>query len=202
MIVIRRQPDIIRASYAQYVAGGGTFGLARYLDSHSRAQGALTRAYKAPAFEYDHFDYDRLIARYDAAFGADRVHVYPYEWIRDQDAFLNRLRADLGVDLPPLPPAASGSVNRSLGRWGQTVLRGVNLFTRQSVVNKTWLVPLPGGQIFRHAAKRAIQFVPWQGRDTLPAEVAAFVADRYRASNARLAALRPDLPLADLGYPL
>jgi hypothetical protein len=34
VIFIRRQPDAVRASYSQYLAAGGTFGLRRYLDTN------------------------------------------------------------------------------------------------------------------------------------------------------------------------
>lgn len=202
IVFIRNQIDILRASYAQYVSGGGTWGQARYFDSASRVRGALTRAWKAPVFEFEHFEFDRLIAIYDALFGADRVHVYPYEWLADREALIARMEADLGLAFSARPPAGRRA-NPSLGSAAMGVVRFANLFTRQSVVNKSWLIDLPGGQVLRHAAKRAARHIPFANRT--PARLPAAVRDKaqyfYADSNRRLLTLR-DLPLAELGYPL
>jgi hypothetical protein len=199
VIFVRNQREIVRATYAQYVSGGGTWSLRRYLAGKAGRHGALTRSYKAPAFEWEHFAFDYLIARYDALFGQDSVHVYPYEWLREPEAFLVRLRRDLGVALP-VEAAVRPRANRSLGRGALVALRLVNLFTRQSVVNKTTLIDLPGGQILRHAAKWLIGRLPSRPFE-LPTDIAAHIDAFYGPSNARLAAMR-GLPLAKLGYPL
>ncbi len=200
VLFIRNQREIVRAAYAQYVSGGGTFSLKRYLDSQQHLRGALTRPYKAPAFEWEHFEFDRLIAHYDRLFGRENVHVYPYEALRDRPALLRRLRRELGVALP-LSLAEGGGANRSLGAGALLALRFANLFTRQSVVNKSWLVDLPGGQVLRHAVKRALALFP-AGRFTLPGATLERIEAHYAEANRRLAALRPDLPLEELGYPL
>ena len=199
VIFVRNQREIVRATYAQYVAGGGTWSLRRYLGGKVGRHGALTRSYKAPAFEWEHFAFDRLVAHYDALFGAESVHVYPYEWLREPEAFLLRLRRDLGVAVPA-SVAARPRANRSLGRAALLALRFANLFTRQSVVNKTTLIDLPGGQGLRHAAKWLVKRLPSRPF-RLPADIEAHIDSFYGASNARLADRR-DLPLAALGYPL
>ena len=199
VIFVRNQREIVRATYAQYVSGGGTWSLRRYLGGKAGRHGALTRSYKAPAFEWEHFAFDRLIAHYDALFGEESVHVYPYEWLREPEAFLLRLRRDLGVTVP-VAIAARPRANRSLGRGALLALRFANLFTRQSVVNKTTLVDLPGGQGLRHAAKWLVKRLPSQPF-RLPADIEAHIDAFYGESNARLAAAR-ELPLAALGYPL
>lgn len=207
VVFIRNQPDIVRSTYAQYVSGGGTWGLSRYLHTHSRVRGALTRAYKAPAFEFEHFEFDRLITIYDELFGADRVHVFAYEALRDRDAILARLLTEVGLTLPEdFAPAASA--NRSFGPASLLALRFVNLFTRQSVVNKSWLIDLPGGQGIRHGAKWVLGRLPGSSArgHRLPDAVHRRVVEHYAASNRRLAAMLDatgrGLPLAELGYPL
>ncbi len=199
VIFVRNQHEIVRATYAQYVSGGGTWSLRRYLGGKAGRHGALTRSYKAPAFEWEHFAFDRLIAHYDALFGAESVHVYPYEWLREPEAFLIRLRRDLGVALP-VGLEARPRANRSLGGGALLALRIANLFTRQSVVNKTTLIDLPGGQGLRHAAKWLVRRFPSRTL-RLPADIEAHIAAFYGESNARLAERR-GLPLAALGYPL
>ena len=100
----------------------------------------------------------------------------------------------------PAEVATGPRANRSLGREALLALRIANLFTRQSVVNKTTLVDLPGGQGLRHAAKWLFRHLPSR-RFELPADLAAKVDAFYAESNARLAAMC-DLPLGELGYPL
>ena len=199
VIFVRNQREIVRAAYAQYVSGGGTFSLKRYLDSHRRVRGALTRPYKAPAFEWEHFEFDRLIAHYDRLFGRENVHVYPYEALRDRPTLLRRLRRDLGISIP-MDMNETAKANRSLGPGALLALRFANLFTRQSVVNKSWLIDLPGGQILRHAVKRALALFPAR-RFVLPDELRQRIDEHYAEANRRLLALR-DLPLEELGYPL
>lgn len=199
VIFIRNQREIVRATYAQYVSGGGTWSLRRYLSGRAGKHGALTRAYKAPAFEWEHFAFDRLIAHYDALFGRESVHVYPYELLAEPEALLIRLRRDLGLALPA-GLETTARANRSLGRGALQVLRFVNLFTRQSVVNKTCWVDLPGGQGLRHAAKWLLGQMPSR-KFALPADIAAEIDAFYASSNTRLATMR-DLPLAEFGYPL
>ena len=199
VIFVRNQHEIVRASYAQYVSGGGNWGLRRYLSGKGGRHGALTRVYKAPAFEWEHFAFDKLVGFCHDLFGRESVHVYPYEALRDPGAFLIRLRRDLGVTIPA-EVATGPRANRSLGREALLALRIANLFTRQSVVNKTTLVDLPGGQGLRHAAKWLFKHLPSR-RFELPGDLAAKVDAFYADSNARLAAMC-DLPLAELGYPL
>lgn len=203
VMFVRNQLDILRASYAQYVSGGGTWGQKRYFDTANHVRGALTRPWKAPAFEFEHFAFDRLIAHYDALFGRERVHVYPYEWLHDPQAMLARMKAELGLGLES-PPAPGSRANASLGAGAMALLRAANLFTRQSVVNKDRLIDLPGGQVLRHAAKAAIRGIPCLSRRPaeLPEVAKRQAAALYPASNRRLLAIRPDLPLAELGYPV
>ena len=100
----------------------------------------------------------------------------------------------------PAGLAARPRANRSLGRGALLALRCANLFTRQSVVNKTTLIDLPGGQGLRHAAKWLVKRFPARAL-RLPTAIEAHIEVFYGASNARLAAMR-GLPLAALGYPL
>lgn len=204
VIFVRNQFDICRATYAQYVSGGGTWGPRRYFDSGKGVHGALTRAWKAPRFEYEHFEFDRLVALYDGLFGREQVHVYPYEWLGDGEGLAARMERDLGLALDPDEDGGGESrANRSLGAASQFVLRGANLFTRQSVVNKDRIVDLPGGQVLRHAVKALLARVPGFNRRPapLPDAIRARIAGHYPDSNRRLMELR-DLPLEDLGYPL
>ncbi|MBW4330165.1 sulfotransferase [Stakelama sp. CBK3Z-3] len=201
VVFIRNQVDLLRATYAQYVAGGGTHGPRRYLFPTEHRRGALRYRYKAPGFCFSHFEFDRLIAYYDSLFGRENVHVYLYEELRsDRAGLLARMERELGVEFD-LQAAPAGRRNASMGRTSLWLLRGVNLFTRQSVVDKTVAIDIPGWTAMRHAVKAVLPSGrPGQcpgailGHDTV-----AYARARYAASNARLARLR-DLPLARHGY--
>lgn len=201
LIFIRNQNDVLRASYAQYVSGGGTWAMPRYFLTAQSVQGALTRPWKAPAFQFEHFEFDRLVAHYDQLFGRERVHVYPYEWLREPTRLLQRMQVDLGIALD-CEDCLKKQANGSLGPFGLWLLRKVNLFTRQSVVNKDCVLDLPGGQGLRHGAKAMLSFSKKGGRSVrLPQAVRERVAHHYAPSNKRLLALR-DLPLEEFAYPL
>lgn len=198
VIFIRNQRDVVRASYCQYVSGGGTYSLRRYLATHAGARGALTRPYKAPAFEWEHFEFDRLVGYYDQLFGAENVHVYPYEALREGPGFLQRMAGDLGMQLPNDISLSRSNTSQSAATM--SALRFVNLFTRQSVVNKSCLVDVPGGQLLRHGVKFLLKRVPGPPF-RLPPRLEAQIDARYAQSNARLVNMR-NLPLASLAYPL
>ncbi|GGD69702.1 hypothetical protein [Croceicoccus mobilis] len=202
VIFIRSQPEILRATYAQYVSGGGTWSQKRYFGGMQHRRGALTRPWKAPAFEYEHFDFEPLVAFYEGLFGREKVFLYPYEWIRDEAALLSRMTDDLGIEFGH-ESAAAKARNVSLGTASLAVVRGANLFTRQSVVNKDCIVDLPGGQVLRHGVKRALGAIrPLNAhRLQLRADVLAKAEDLYAPGNRRLMASR-GLPLDELGYPL
>jgi hypothetical protein len=199
VIFIRNQPDMIRATYSQYVAGGGTYGLDKYLHTYERVYGALRAPFKAPAFEWEHFEFDRLIALYDGAFGRENVFVYPYEWLRHPEILFPRLESDLDIRFPEGIAEKRGA-NVSHSEQGMNALRVANRFTRQSVANKDWVIDPPGGHALRNVVRFFLKAVPG-GPFRLPKTVVADVQRYYAASNRRLAALR-DLPLAELGYPM
>jgi hypothetical protein len=198
VVFIRNQPDAIRATYSQYIAGGGTYGLAKYLHTYDSVHGALRAPFKAPAFEWEHFEYDRLIALYDAMFGRENVFVYPYEWLKEPESLFQRLETDLGIRFPAGITSRRGA-NVSHSEAGMNALRFANRFTRQSVANKDWYLDPPGGHAARNVVRFLLKAVPG-GPFRLPQRVVAEIARYYAPSNRRLAALR-DLPLAELGYP-
>jgi len=199
IVFVRNQPDVIRASYSQYVAGGGTYGLDKYLHTYERVYGALRAPFKAPAFEWEHFEYHRLIGLYDDMFGRENVFVYPYEWLKTPEMLFERLEVDLGIRFPEGIADKRGA-NVSHSEKGMEGLRFANRFTRQSVANKDWLMDPPGGHALRNVVRFFLKAVPG-GPFRLPKSVVDEIGRYYAASNGRLAELRA-LPLADLGYPL
>ena len=207
VIFVRRQPGMIAAVYQQYVRGGGTYRPHRYLFPHARLRGAFAEPDKVPRFSFAHFEYDRLIAHYDALFGAENVHVLPYEELcRDRDAVIGRLARLTGLALDPARISAARR-NASYARPLVPLARAANHFTRRTVLDKRTFLHVPGWYHVRRRILEGLNATGLFGRAPSPeqllgADIAAFVRRHYVDSNRRLAALRPALPLAALGYPL
>lgn len=194
LIVIRRQPDLLRSTYAQYVTRGGVLTPARYFtpDPH---------AFRVPGFRPSHYEFDRLIGLYHRHFEAGRVRVLPYEaMLEDREAFVLQVAEFAGGRDPgPLPadrvrPSASAltvAVQRPLNRWllrddvnPAAPLRLRRLNDRIRVLDR--LMP---GAVLRRCDRR------------LRALVEAFTRGRYAESNRRTAELT-GLPLDRYGYEL
>lgn len=202
VILIRSQPEAIAASYVQYVRGGGTHGPTRYLFPGRRLTGARRHPYKAPAFAFEHFEYDRLIAHYHAVFGAENVLVLPYETLRaDADAFLARYAHAVGLQLAPGGVVHRKS-NRSFGPATLLTGRLLGLLTDRSVVDKACLLSIPG---FYEVRRQVLSLMSRFERSAPPGAILgprnlAHIEARYADSNARTTALR-GLDLSALGYP-
>lgn len=76
LIVIREQKSIIFSSYKQYVRNGGVCSLQGYLHP-PRSDGRI------PLFNFQYFDYHRLVKFYLDLFGKTNVLVLPYEMFRN-----------------------------------------------------------------------------------------------------------------------
>lgn len=194
VIFVRSQVEMAEACYLQYVRGGGTHGLHRYLFPAAFLHGASAQPFKIPRFAFDHLEYDRLVAHYDALFGRENVFVYPYEALADQQAMLARMEEDLGLVLDP-SKVGFGRANVS---WSGALLpsaRFLNHFTARTVEDKKVLLHLPGFYLLRAGALIALSriFRRRGRRAAIGPGLAGWIERRFAASNARLRALRPDL---------
>jgi hypothetical protein len=201
VIFVRSQVPMIAACYTQYVRGGGTHGVHRYLFPRAYLRGAYAQPFKVPRFSFDHFEYDRLVALYDGLFGRENVHVYPYEGLADAPAVLARMEADLGLALHH----DRLSFDRPNASWSGALLpaaRFLNLFTARTVEDKDHAVHIPGFYVARTGLLSALnRILPRRKNRSLPGpRLARWIEARFAASNARLQALRPGL-LPDGLYP-
>lgn len=91
LVTIRAQVPIIAATYMQYVRRGGTRSPRRFYAHHP------TPGYNQ--FDAGHFQYDRLVAHYQALFGQENVQVMTHELlIADPARFVNELGAWAGAE--------------------------------------------------------------------------------------------------------
>jgi len=194
VIFVRSQVSMTAACYMQYVRGGGTHGLHRYLFPQLYLRGAYAQPFKVPRFSFDHFDYDRLVACYDGLFGRDSVHLYPFEDLGDQQAMLARMEADLELRLDRDRIA----FDRPNASWSGALLpaaRFLNHFTARTVEDKDRALHLPGFYLLRAGALNLLSRIY---RRRGPAKLIGgalerWIEARFAASNARLRALRPGL---------
>lgn len=73
LIVIREQVSAILSSYIQYIRVGGPCSIDDYLEPTTRNIPIL------PLFNFEHFNYLRLVHYYHSLFGKDNVLVLPFE---------------------------------------------------------------------------------------------------------------------------
>lgn len=205
VIVIRSQPSMIAAGYQQYVKGGGTYSVSRYLFPQKFLKGAASENPKAPRFTFDHFEYDRLIRLYREEFGPERVHVYLYEELKkDRRAFLTRMARELELDLP-VDEIPMKAVYRSYNWPALMVSRILGLLTYRTVLDKHWVLHIPLLYPVMRGLCEGISWMPF-GRAPKPralfgGKLLRWIEHRYAESNRRLVA-ETGLPLEDYGYPM
>lgn len=193
VVLVRNQPEMLIALYAQYVNEGGTRSLGDF----------LTGDHPGPPLDHDALAYDSVVSAYRDSFEG-HVWVVPYERVRqDPMSFLTELdqRYHLGLTEPSLR-----RVNVSLSPAGLAALRAWNRLFRASFFNPDpALGSLPGGRRVRNLTQQVLdplfrQLVPERAMEAR-VEVARAHATTYEQSNARLAKLC-DYELSELGYPL
>lgn len=207
VVFIRRQPEALLASYAQYVYAGGTHSLRHYLWPERYRSPKHDRRDRFPRFSLDHFDYLPLLRYYRELFGPGRVHVFLYEAFRaDPTAFLEAFCARFALACDQ-PPATAARHNPSYPPWLLAVARCSNLFTAGRVVDKFHLLHVPGWfEVSRWLWRRLARIFPGRRGSARPecrfdASDLAAIHARYAASNRRLA-IEFGLPLERYGYPL
>jgi len=127
LAVIREQQSVIVSTYKQYVKAGGAATLRAFLEP------AEDQGWRVPTFDYEYFEYDRLLGYYRSLFGAEAVFVLPYEQlVRDRRAFVTRVADFAGRPVPdevlermlrakrtnPAQSALVISATRPLNRFG------------------------------------------------------------------------------------
>jgi hypothetical protein len=211
VIFVRRQIDAVASAYVQYVKGGGTFGVERYLFGRDYYGPNAPEHDEVPRFRFEHFAYDRLISHYDGLFGRASVHVYRYEDFRaDPRSFIQAFMVEHGLSAP-LDDMDFGTANNGLSGPLLATARLANRFTRRAVADKSCLVHLPGWyklsrRLIRGAAARGLGGRPLGASDILAPPLRAAIENLYRDSNAALArrigkswecSSRPDARIVD-----
>jgi len=191
IIFVRRQVDAIASAYVQYVKGGGTHGVERYLFGRDFLGPNAPEHDEVPRFQFEHFAYDRLIGLYDELFGPGNVHVYRYEDLRaDPCGFITAFMAEHRMSAPT-DDIDFGPANRGLSLPLLHAVRLANRCTARAVADKSYVVHLPYWYKISRRLMRMAAAGPFAGRaasaETLfsPA-LRAEIDRRFRASNTKL----------------
>ena len=203
VIGIRAQPDMLAASYSQYVKGGGTYGVKRFLFPDSYFFPGSPYRTQAPRFDLAHFDYQRLIRLYFDLFGKENVHVLLFEQFRagplDCATSLAR-KLGLAFDETGISEKVR---NPGLNANSLRVMRAYNLFTARKMRDKTYIVHVPGlfearkklhrllGKLFRRKSS---------SERLLGEATVCWISARFASSNRELGEML-NIDLGAFGYP-
>ena len=187
LISIRAQLQILPSIYMQYLSRGGTMSCKQFFE------GRAWRGYFT--FDAGHFEYDRLVARYQTLFGADNVHVLTQESIKaDMAAAAQRLAEfSSNADFHGLAPEARQIRMASYPEHAAPFLRRAN-HIQHSILSPNPIFSLgetPGGlyQALGYVLKAPTISRRLKNYRPVSSYVGQHFASRYTDSNARLATL-------------
>lgn len=197
LLVVRRQPEMVRSAYDQYVDEGGACSIRDYL------QPPRTRL-AMPSFRLEHFEYHRLIGEYQRLLGRERVLVLAFEQLRaDGVHFLRRIMEFSGN---ASGYATDPEVRVNAGRPPLLTLlqRRLNPFLVRDDLNGYSILALPNARRRLHPLLlAAANAAPRRWNEAASARIRAEVDRRctahYAPSNAETERLT-GLPLRELGY--
>lgn len=205
VIFIRSQPAMIPAIYLQYIRGGGTLSAQRFLFPYKYDRRYNKKRFRKPMFLFDHFDYQYLIRHYRRLFGADRVHVFPYEAFQSNQAeFIAEYGRRLGLEIP-FERINFAPNNRQYRSGTLRVAKVLNRFAAGDALYRTsWISLMPMKvrkvllEIWNRGPLNGDKFTPEQ---LLGPKIVDYIYNRFADSNRQLAS-ELNLPLADYGYPM
>jgi hypothetical protein len=195
ILFIRRQADLVDSLYRQALHTYHFPHVSEFLNRTSSGFGAFR---EGPSANIDvrSLAFGPVVDRYEAMFGADRVHIIPYELLRlDAGRFYCRLSKAIGATVPPVQgtelhnrgySAASAGIARRLNRFFRTA-HNPNGMIRPEALNLRAILQRGVDRLFYHKG----ELLPSEWRE----EIMALHAEDNRALDERR-----QLGLAALGY--
>lgn len=203
IIVVREQQSMLLSTYRQYVRAGGARSLAGYFNPPERG------SRRVPMFDFNYFQYDKLITYYQRLFGEEHVLVLPYEWLRKKPEkyvaeILSFCQLNVSTEaISKLP--FNQKVNRGYGRITLALKRKYNRYFLDNGLNPgaPWGLPEGAERKVVRFLKRIDQLAPksWQtaGEKRLKKYIKKQTDGLYSASNIQMEKTG-NLELGDLGY--
>ena len=197
LIVIRKQADVILSGYFQYLTGGGTLGIDKYL--YSKQNGLR------PFFTGNHYHYHHIVSGYQGLFGKKQVLVLPYELFRlDKQAYLERIARFTGQEIKVQEVDTKVYRNKGEHQFTRYHFRFLNTMIKSTELNNfsfwhgaltkglSWRLLSFGKRLFPASLDQKLKV-------KLNAKISTYIAGRYEESNQKLNALIDD-DLEDYGY--
>lgn len=129
LIVIREQKDMILSTYIQYIRAGGACTIHDYLEPSKRNQAII------PLFNYDYFNYYRLVNFYQKLFNKDSVLVLPFELFKNNPKIfaekISSFASVQGIDELPF----TKKKNQRISTLSSIFLRQSNKLFAKSTLN-------------------------------------------------------------------
>jgi hypothetical protein len=182
LLCLRRQDQMLRAVYAQFVNEGGAEGPGMF----------VRRAAEGAHFDLRHLQYDDLVERYAERF-QDRLHVMVYEDFKERGlaALDEALVPSLGVRAPSVVGGAE-PLNLSLDGHALRLLLLTNRYFRRSALNPEPMMSIAGASRMRGWLQNRGQRLSHAGaRIDLWASVPSDQRSEIVDSNQRLALVVP-----------
>jgi hypothetical protein len=186
ILFIREQHEIIASSYYQYIVGGGTYSLKRYLQ-HKFFEDLNGLS----LFSFSFFEYDLIINYYQSLYQKEQIFVFLYEDFKSNNRnFLENFCQTFGliIDLTNLDYRP----DKERLRIGLKYLFLIaNLFTSRKMLNKYYLIHLPYWfEIYKRYYKRMNHCRIFGSRPKthkiLGQKHYQFISDYYKTSNQKL----------------
>lgn len=194
ILVLRRQDDLARSFYRQYLKSGGTRDVRRFYGMKSEV--------RHPLMTLDRFRFGPYVRAVKEAFPAGVLVLAYEEFVRDQASFLEKLTQFIGISNPGITLRSENATR--LGPLGMEVSRVLNHLFRSSL-NHAGVLPSPP----RKDSKRRLRPVAllhdkWPGRpshrgQSRLADVGLEILDQVKEDNHRLDESYR-LGLGDYGY--
>jgi len=196
VIFIRNQVDIIASAYFNYIQNGGTYSVNHFL---------FPRGNISLNFNFQYFEYDRILNLYETLFGKDNIHVFLFEEFRNSpEKTIESYTEKFNFSIDPENLNFS-SVNDRYRKILFQMARFSNIFTRERTQYKYYLLPIPrwyylSRRIFKLLNKFSIFGKIPSSVDILGNKNVTFIKDYYRESNNTLLKRFRHLPIKKYGY--
>lgn len=181
LIVIRNQRDAILSVYFQYLTGGGTHGIKKFLKSKFNGL--------RPHFAASHYSYHHAIAYYQSLFGKDGVLVLPYELFhKNKFEYFQYLSEFLKKEIDPNTKDLKVYRNKNHHQFVRYQFRFLNHFLRPTELNN--FAPLANTvskkiawRMFGALKKIPLASLNKKTKQNIENQIEGFIKEKYIESN-------------------
>ncbi len=202
ILFIRNQIDMIASAYIQYIKGGGTYSIDKYLfHKNFKNLNSLT------LFSFKHFEYHNIITLYKNLFGRENVHIFLFEdFLLSNEDFIERFsnRFQFKVNIEELNYL---KINQGYRNWIRWIALITNRFTERKMLNKYYIIHIPGWFEFSKKILNYANKYSLFGNHLSPGRILGknnldFISEYYKKSNQFLINEHQLTEIQRFNYPL